>query len=423
MLKTTPTLVEKAREIVGAAATDDAKLKAIHEWCRIHITNLSRGTTHLTAEERKVLKKNENAAEILTAGKGSEADINLLFISLAMAAGFDARVAMCNNRFEFRYEENITEPALVFSDLIAAVQMGGDWRYFDPGSTYLSFGQLSSKNTDTALLVSDPNGLGRPTMIEGDPSNANCIQRKADLRLSPTGTIEGDVVETYSGQEDVNLKYFFEDQSPDKCAELFRKKILRQFKHARVTNVVVENAAGPSANLRVSYHLKIHAYAEKTGSRMFFQPAVFQKGGVKRLTLPDGERYNPLQFPHRFQTKDEIHIVLPSGYDMEPTTPPVGLDIDGLGDHDIEINLNRITKTVTYKREFNLSKIFFPTSVYPKMKDVLRKIRERDDHTLSLKRDETIDIPQSVESEDSSDELDSKTSLDDDDGDDMDFVS
>lgn len=414
-LKITSAIAEKAREVIGVATTDEDKLRTIYEWCRTHITNLSRETTHLTAEERKARKKNESAADVLTSGKGDEIDINLLFISLAMAAGFDARVAMCNNRFEFRYEENITEPALVFSELVAAVQMGGDWKYFDPGATYLSFGRLEPKNTDTALLVSDPNGLGRPILVEGEPSNANCIQRQATLRLSFTGAIEGDVAETYSGQEDVNLKYFFEDKSPEKCAEFFRKKILRRFNHARVTNIIVENAANPLANLRVSYHLKIHAYAEKTGSRMFFQPAVFQKGGAERLTLPDGERYSPLQFPHRFQTKDEIHIVLPDGYDLEATTTPVGFDINGFGDHDVEINLNRVSKTLLYRREFNLAKILFPTSVYPKMKEVLAKIRERDDHTLSLKRDESVNIPQvAPEPEDASDDPEPKSSPSDD---------
>lgn len=392
-LKISPDITAKAAELTAGVESPEDKLLKLYNWCRTSITNLERDTTRLSAEQRKALKKNESANDVLKAGTGTSFDINLLFIALAHATGFEARVAMCNNRFELLYNEIITEPVFVFPNSVAAVQLGGEWKYFDPGATYLPFGQLRNRNTDTVILVSDPKGQESPVVVPGEPPEKNLVQRKADLRLSSGGTLEGDVTEIYSGQEDFTLKNLLDDKSPDKRAEYFRGRLLRQFKQARVTHVVVENAADPLTSTKVTYHVRLPGYAEKTSSRLFIQPAVFQKGGTARLSLPDGERKAPIFFPHRFQAKDEVNIVIPAGYVLEAASAPAPISIGGLGDCETKITFNRVKNVLSCSREMSLTNLIFKASTYAKVKAVLDKIRENDDHTLTLKRDESVEAP------------------------------
>ncbi|MFT3869916.1 MAG: DUF3857 and transglutaminase domain-containing protein [Nibricoccus sp.] len=392
-LKTTPDITAKATELTAGVQSPEDKLLKLYNWCRTGITNLERDTTRLSAEQRKALKKNDDANDVLKAGVGTGFDVNLLFIALARAAGLDARVAACNNRFELIYNEIITEPRFVFPNPVAAVQLGGEWKFFDPGATYLPFGQLRPRNTDTTILVSDPKGQESPAFIQGEPPEKNLVQRKADLRLTSGGTLEGDVVEIYSGQEDFSLKNLLDDKTPEKRAEYFRGRLLRQYKQARITDVVVENAADPLTNTKVTYHVRMPSYAEKTGSRLFIQPAVFQKGGTKRFSLPDGERKTPLLFPHRFQTRDEINIVIPIGYVLEAASAPAPISVGGLCSSETQITFNRVKNVLSCRRELSLTNLIFKASVYAKIKTVLDKIRENDDHTLTLKRDESIEAP------------------------------
>jgi len=302
------------------------------------------------------------------------------------------------------------------------VQFGAEWKYFDPGSTYLPFGQLRARNTDTAILVSDPKGQESPVIVPGEPPEKNLVQRKADLRLSSSGTLEGDITEIYSGQEDYELKNFLDDKSPEKRAQFFHAKLVRQFKGARVTNITVDHADDPLNPTKTTYHIRIPAYAEKTGTRLFIQPAVFQKGGASGISLPDGERKTPVLFPYRCQGKDEINIVLPTGYSLEAASAPAGISAPGFGDYDLQISLNRVTHTLTSRREFNLTNITFRTAAYPNLKSVLTKIRERDDHTLTLKRDEGAEAPdEPVEKPESTDSSDSKTPAMDDSKSDTEF--
>lgn len=424
VVKIVPDITAKANELIAGVESPEDKLRKLYNWCRTSIANLERDTTRLTAEQRKTLKKNDGADDVLTTGRGTGIDINLLFIALARAAGFDARVAVCNNRFELLYNEIITEPGFVFPDPVATVQLGGEWKYFDPGATYLPFGQLRPRDTDTAILVSDPKGQESPVIVQGEPPEKNLVQRKAELRLSSGGTLEGDVIEIYSGQEDFSLKNLLDDKSPEKRAEYFRGRLLRQYKQARITDVVVENAADPLANTKVTYHVRMPSYAEKTGSRLFIQPAVFQKGGTARLSLPDGERKTPLLLPHRFQTKDEINIVIPIGYVLEAASAPAPISVGGLCDCETKITFNRVKNLLSCQRELSLTNLVFKASLYPKIKAVLDKIRKNDDHTLTLKRDESIEAPpdEAPETPETVNDADAKSASSEDNKSDMEFA-
>ena len=411
LTKTTPQISAALAEIVAPADSEDQKLRKIYDWCRTKITNRDRNTTHLTSEGRKAIKLDDatTATDILQAKSGNGRDINLLFVALARAAGLDARIAACNNRTQMLFNEKITEPRFMLFDTVAAVRLGAQWRYFDPGASYLPFGALRSRNTDTAILVSDSKGLEEPTIVAAEPAEANLVERKANFTLSAAGTLEGDVTETFSGLEEMNFKSSYDDKTPEKRTEFVRARIKKYMKQARVTNIVVENADNPLAPPKVSYHLHVPAYAEKTDSRLFFQPAVYQKSGRTRLMLEDTERKTSLIFPHRFMEKDEVNITLPSGYSLEAGSAPAGVNDQRIGQYEVNIIFNQVTHVLTYRRELSLTSIKFSKAAYPTVKACLDQVRQQDGHTLTLKRNEnTEDSTTPPEVKEPEEETDSK---------------
>jgi len=372
----------------GMSAPEDSaeeKLRKLYDFCRTKIINRNRSTTHFTREQLKKLEKNDTASDTLESGNGSGLDVDFLFAALARAAGFDVRLAACNDRQEITFKPAIIEPSIMLPHRAIAVRLGDSWRYFDPGASYLPFGTLNWRHCDTALLMSDPKGGSPLQFLRGDPSETNLRQRKATFQLRADGSLDGDVVETYTGQCEVSLKYQLDNRTPDKKLLFIRNRIRAHQAQARVRSVVVENADNPLAPLKISYHLNISAYADRTGTRLFFQPAVFEKGTTPLFV--DSERHDDIIFPYRFVENEEIHITLPAGYTLEAGSAPAGLDVPNFGKYEVTITVNKKTNELTYKRSLSLKEVSFKPVAYASIKTVYDQVHTQDAHTLALKHE------------------------------------
>jgi hypothetical protein len=81
-----------AVEAVGSANDLEKKLENIFTYVRSHVKNIYDDASGLTPEERAKVKANKSPADTLKRGQGTGEDIDMLFATLALAAGFDARV-------------------------------------------------------------------------------------------------------------------------------------------------------------------------------------------------------------------------------------------------------------------------------------------------------------------------------------------
>jgi hypothetical protein len=374
---------EAVTRIVAPGDTDDDKLRKIYDFCRTKIVNHDRNTVKATPRERREWERNETASETLKKGQGTSYEINVLFAALVRAAGMDVRLAACNDREWILFDPRIAETFMLNHQVIA-VRAGTTWRYFDPGATYLPFGTLSWRNTDTYGLVGDSKGASKLTAIPGEPADATLESRTADLKLDADGTLEGQVTELYSGQLETALKYTLDGKTDGERAKLVRRSMQAHEKLAEVTAVTVANAADPLGSLKISFHLRIPEYADRTGSRLFFQPCVFQRGVPPRFDA--ATRRTSIFFHYRSSQRDEIHIKLPEGYALEEASAPEDLPMGRMADYKVKILLNRQTKELTYVRTFDLTGLVFPKAAYPAIRSAFEALHKRDNHMLTLKR-------------------------------------
>jgi transglutaminase-like putative cysteine protease len=86
-------------EIINPKDSEDEKLRKIFDYTRAKIRNLSYDLS-ISDEEREKLKPNSSPEETLKKGQGFAGEINDLFATLAIAAGFEARVAFTGDRSE-----------------------------------------------------------------------------------------------------------------------------------------------------------------------------------------------------------------------------------------------------------------------------------------------------------------------------------
>lgn len=372
-------------EIVKPDDSAMAKLQKIHDYCRTNILNRHRSAARALKKEGTEWKRNYTASDVLTQGNGSKADINRAFVALARAAGFDARLALCNNRNLISFSL-VGADRRMLPDTIAAVWIDSRWIFTAPGSTYLPFGVLSWRNSDAPVLVADKTGKGELLVIRGLSHERSVRKRDASFTLDSEGTLEGDVDETYTGLYEDKIKEEMEGLSATEKADRIKALMQKHQSMAELSDINVENAADPIQPVRIKYHLRIPQYADRSGRRLFIQPSVFQKS-VPPLFEAEERRTN-IAFHFRHTTQDNIRIRLPEGFRLEQASAPLPLALGAMGEFTTRLLFSKTTNEVVFTRSFAQKEVLFRSTVYKELKAAFEEVAARDAHTLTLLQSE-----------------------------------
>ena len=371
-----------AAETIGDASTPEQKLERLFNYCRTKIKNVNDDASGLTAQQLEKLKENKSAAETLKRGYGTGLDIDLLFAALASAAGFDARYAKTSDRGRKFFDPGFTDDYFIGSYQIA-VKVADKWRFFDPASTYVPFGMLRWQEEGIKSLVSDPK---EPTFVETPISSSakSARKRTAKLKLSEDGTLEGEVRIEYTGHFAVEMKERNDQDSPEERENKLRDSVKSRLSTAEFADIKIESATDPVKPFVQLYKVRVSGYAERTGKRLFLQPAFFQKGVAALFTT--SERKSDIYFHFPWTEQDHVQIELPPGYALDNAEQPGSFNFGDAGSYDVNLGITKDGKTLDYKRNFRFEMMLIPKASYPNLKTIFNAIHESDNHTVTLKQ-------------------------------------
>lgn len=382
-LKVDKDIKSKAAELVAGAATPDEKLDKLFTFCRESIKNTNEESSGFTREEVGKMKENKKPADTLKRGVGPGSDIDLLFAALANAAGFEAHVALLPDRSKNFFDRNVIIPGALRPANIA-VRVGETWKFFDPGFHYVTPGMLRWQEEGVDALIVDQS----PTWVKTPMSPyANSREtRVAKLTLDENGTLEGDVTIEYSGHLAVERKALNDDDSPAQREETLKAAVKERMSAAELTNIVIENVTDPVKPFIYKYHIRVPDYAQRTGKRLFLQPAFFQKG-VSALFATSTRRY-AVYFHFPWSEEDKVTISLPKGYALD--NPDAPRPINGaVSSYAVTIGVTKDESTLVYNRSFffgGKDVILIPANSYPSVKQLFDEVNKNDNHTITLKQ-------------------------------------
>lgn len=379
--KATKAIVAQAQQLVAPNDSVEEKLRKLHDYCRTKIQNRSSDASGLTREQRRKLKSNDDADDTLKNASGNSEEINILFVALARGLGLDARLAQTNDRTLFVYFPKLPVP-FAFRHRVGAVNVDGQWRFYDPGARYLPAGMIDWRYCDTSILIANEKGaLIEPS--KGSPAERSFRRQVAQLTLSDEGTLEGDVSLEFSGHFEATEKNALDAASADRIEKHFLATLEPHVKGVEITDVKLKHAADPLEPLQVSFHLRVPEFAERTGSRLFIQPNIFRRGVKALFEAP--KRENTIIFPHRYHELDEISLVLPEGAVLEAGSAPPGLDLGVIGQYSVDITWSASARRVQLQRRFSFNILGYNPEKYATVKRIYEIIQERDDHTLTFR--------------------------------------
>lgn len=347
----------KATEIVAGAETELEKARRIYNFCRTQIHNIWDDASGLKPDQLKDIKRNRSASDVLKSGRGDWHDIDLLCAAMLKAVGFDPRVANVSTNAEPVFERRNGNKYFNRTEVIA-VKIDSEWKFLSPSSRYISFGMLPSSIENQVALISDPK---LPVFVDtpGSKPEQSLQKRTARLKLSPDGSLEGEVRMEFSGHFSAYHK-----EKNDELTASEREKLLiatikrRTMDSAEISDISIENVTDPDKPFTYVFRLKLPLYAQQTGRRLLIQPNIFERGIDPRF--PKGSREYDISLDYPWKEEDEVTIDLPAGVKAESVDQPDRI-ADGLGnallESKVELSSDKLTLRYSRSMTFGLKSI------------------------------------------------------------------
>ena len=385
LMKPNDDVKQMAASLTADAKGSDEKLQRLFEFCRDKITNTSNDASGITPDDRKKLKDNKSPSDTLKRAMGTSSDVDLLFASLASASGFDARIVLAPDRGDIFFDKELPNAYFLQPSNIA-VNVDGAWKFFNPGYNYVPFGMLRWQEEGEQVLITDPK---EPVWLNSPMSipDKSKIKRRAHLKLAEDGTVEGDVQLEYSGHFAIERKEENDADSDTQREETLKDEIKGQMSAAEISNIKIENVTDQVKPLSYSYHVKFPGYAQRTGKRLFLQPAFFQHGlGPMFATT---QRKYPIYFHFPWSEDDVVEFELPAGFMLDNAESPAPFNAGPISDYKPSLAVSSDNKTLVYTRTFFFggnNVVLFPVTSYGQLKTYFDTLNKQDNHTVALKQ-------------------------------------
>lgn len=385
-LKPGKDLKAAAGQIVGGATAPEDQLAKIHEFCVSKIKNIT-FDPKITDEQRDEIKPNKSASDTYKKMQGTDDDINELFAAFASALGFETRLAFGGDKSEKFFNPRQAHLSFVHFGAIA-VMVNGEWKFYDPGDPFNTFGMLPWFEEETSVLL-----LGHKdykTFITPiSPPERSAAIRTGKFKLLEDGSLEGTVTAEYTGHLSYLYKVRNYEDSLNQQEETLKDAIRKRMSTAEVTGISIENVNEPGKNFTYQYKIKIPNYAQKTGKRLFLQPGFFEYGANPLFSAAD--RKYDVFFPHAWSENDQLSIELPKGYSLDSADSPGEMtDDQKISAQLINIGIDKTNNILTYQRKFFFGGggyTLFPVRSYKALKQLFDEFHKNNSHTITLRQD------------------------------------
>jgi hypothetical protein len=305
-------------EIIAPNDSPEVKLRKIYARVQ-QMRNTSYEVRKTEQEEVREKEKGPKTVEdVWKSGYGSGVQLTWLYLALVRAAGFEAYGVWTADRGNYFFNPVQMDRSRLDANVVL-VKLDGKDVYFDPGAAFTPFGLLPWVETGVRGLRLDKDGGTWVTTMLPE-SSASQIQRRASLKLSDTGDLEGNLTVTFTGLEALWRRV--DERNVD---EVERKQFLEgQVKESIPAGSEVELVNKPEWSssapaLVTQFNLKVPGWASGAGHRLLVPVGVFS-ASEKRL-FDHATRVYPVYFEFPFGEVDDVVIEIPPGWQVTSLPP------------------------------------------------------------------------------------------------------
>jgi hypothetical protein len=371
-------MAEAVSQITSPNDTPEVKLRKIYD--RVQQIRNTSFELRKTAEEEKREKEkfDESVEDVWKRGYGNKWQLDWLFLGLVRAAGFEAYGCWVSSRAEYFFKPKMMQSGQL-NETAVLVRLNGKDLYFNPGAEFAPFGLLNWSETGTPALRLDKDG-GSWIQTTLPASSESRIERKAKLKLSETGDLEGKLTVTYTG-----LEAMYHRLDVRHADEVARKKFLEEGVKTQVpVSVEAELSNQPDWNgsetpLVAEFDVKIPGWASNAGRRVMIPAAVFT--AVEKHTFEHAGRVHPIYFEYPYEKTDDVTIDLPPGWQVGSVPAARDKDAHVAG---YTLRVEQTDKTLHLSRMLKMNFLLVDSKYYGALRDFFEQVRTGDEEQIVL---------------------------------------
>ena len=243
--------------------------------------------------------------------------------------------------------------------LQAVVTTPGGKRYliFDPTNQYVPIGEIpENEQGGYGLLVAgtDSQAIQFPIL---NP-DTDTTDRTAKFKLSPDGTLTGEVTVLHSGASSWSLR-----ENLSMASEKDQRKNLEQALQQSLSSFTLGtektgNVLVLDKPLEMQYQVTAPMYAKNAGTLLLVRTRVL---GSDAYSLLDKPRVYPISFDGAGTWKDDFDVTIPAGYAVDDVPTAVNMDV-GFASYSSEVKAEN--GVLHYHRVYTLKQLTLPPSDY-----------------------------------------------------------
>jgi hypothetical protein len=369
---------EAVAQIVSPNDSPDVKLRKIYDRVQ-QIRNKTYELRKTEQEEKRDKEKPaENVEDVWKRGYGDGVQLTWLFLGLVRAAGFAAYGCWVSDRRQYFFSPKTMQTGKLDANVVL-VKLNGKDLYFDPGAEFTPFGLLTWSETGVAGLKLDKDG-GTWIQTTLPASSESRMERKANLKLSDNGDLEGKLTVTYTGLEAMYQRLDVRHED-----EVARKKFLedrlKQQVPAAVELELVNQPdwSGSETPLVAEFDVKIPGWASNAGKRVVLAAGVFT--GVEKHIFEHTNRVHPIYFEYPYEKEDDVTIELPPGWQVSSVPPAQAKDAHVVA-YNIKVENGKDTLHLT--RKLTVDFLMLDAKYYGALRSFFEVVRTGDEEQIVL---------------------------------------
>ncbi len=252
---------------------------------------------------------------------------------------------------------------------------------FDPTSELTPLGLIRGHlQSNYGLLVTATGG--DLILLPQLPPATSGTNRGAKLKVTPNGTLTGEVIEIRRGDSANYQRYMLRSVTKDadriKPIETVLSHSLGNFEIGKAT---VGNLNAHELPLQFKYSFVSSAFAKQVGDLFLVRPRVLGNLSWDILEKKEPRKY-PVEFEGPVRDVDTFEIELPAGYVMDELPPPTDADYSFATYHSkTEVKGNMLL----YTRTFEIRELSVPVDKLDQLKSLYRVIGGDERNTAVLK--------------------------------------
>jgi hypothetical protein len=211
-------------------------------------------------------------------------------------------------------------------------------------------------------------------------SSDSQILRKADLKISDDGALEGKVTVTYTGLEASVRRQEWRNQDAE-ARKKYLEEVLKDYVPAAVEVELKNQPEWMTSEkpLVAAFELKIPGWVSSAGRRALLPAGIFCS--TEKHMFEHANRVNPVYFQFPFLKTDDVTVELPAGWKVESLPKPEDQDAKAA---QYTLKVEEKPSAVHVTRTLRSDLFLVQKDLYPALRNFYLMVRSGDEKQIVL---------------------------------------